>query len=162
MEETFYINNKKKQLVFNGAETLLNTLRNHGYNEVKRGCEEGECGACIVLLNGKPVNSCRVFSAAVAGHEITTVKGIGDIHQPHFIQQAFVESGAVQCGFCTPALVLATHSLLKTNPAPTDEEINQALDGILCRCTGYVKIIDAVKLASQKMKQIAPETIEDT
>jgi carbon-monoxide dehydrogenase small subunit len=113
-------------------------------------------------LNGKPVNSCRVFSAAVAGHEITTVKGIGDIHQPHFIQQAFVESGAVQCGFCTPALVLATHSLLKTNPAPTDEEINQALDGILCRCTGYVKIIDAVKLASQKMKQIAPETIEDT
>ena len=162
MESSFYINNKEKQLAFEGDELLLDTLRNYGYTEVKRGCEEGECGACMVLLDGRPVNSCRVFTAAAAGHEITTVKGIGDIHRPNAIQQAFVEAGAVQCGFCTPALVLATHHLLKANPSPGDEEINRALDGILCRCTGYVKIIDAVKLASQKMKQIAPETIEDT
>ncbi len=162
MESTFYINNTQKQLNHEGGELLLDTLRNNGYNEVKRGCEEGECGACLVLLDGKPVNTCRVFTAAAAGHEITTVKGIGDIHNPHVIQQAFVESGAVQCGFCTPALVLATHHLLKTNPSPGDEEINRALDGILCRCTGYVKIIDAVKLASQKMKETVSEAIKDT
>lgn len=162
MESTIYINNTQKQLNHEGGELLLDTLRNHGHHEVKRGCEEGECGACMVLLDGEPVNACRVFTASTADHEITTVKGIGDIHRPHAIQQAFVESGAVQCGFCTPALVLATHHLLKTNPSPSDEEINRALDGILCRCTGYVKIIDAVKLASQKMRQIAPETIEDT
>lgn len=162
MESTFYINNTQKQLNHAGGELLLDTLRNYGYNEVKRGCEEGECGACLVLLDGKPVNACRVFTAAAAGHKITTVKGIGDIHRPHAIQQAFVETGAVQCGFCTPALVLATHHLLKTTPSPSDEEINRALDGILCRCTGYVKIIDAVKIASQRMKQSMSETIEDT
>lgn len=162
MESTFYINNTQKQLNHAGGELLLDTLRNYGYNEVKRGCEEGECGACLILLDGKPVNACRVFTAAAAGHEITTVKGIGDIHQPHAIQQAYAESGAVQCGFCTPALVLATHHLLKTNPSPSDDEIKRALDGILCRCTGYVKIIDAVKIAAQKMGQTTLEVNEDT
>lgn len=152
MQSIFYINNITKKWDYEGGELLLDTLRNYGYTEVKRGCEEGECGACLVLLDGKPVNSCRVFTAAAAGSQITTVKGIGDFQKPHPIQQAFVETGAVQCGFCTPAFVLSTFYLLKNNPAPTEKEIKEATDGVLCRCTGYVKIIEAVKLAAQKMK----------
>lgn len=152
MKNIFYINNKEKQLIHGEEEQLLDTLRNHGYNEVKRGCDEGECGSCMVLLNGKPVNSCRVFTAAVVGQEITTVKGIGDIHHPHVIQEAFVETGAVQCGFCTPAQVLSAYYLLRNNPHPTDEQIEAGMEGVLCRCTGYIKAIDAVKLAAKKMK----------
>ncbi len=152
MENIYYINNKEKRMVHGEEEYLLDTLRNHGYSEVKRGCDEGECGSCMVLLNGKPVNSCRVFTAAVIGQKITTVKGIGDIHHPHVIQKAFVETGAVQCGFCTPAMVLSAYYLLQNNSNPTDEEIEAGMEGVLCRCTGYIKIIDAVKLAAQKMK----------
>lgn len=151
MKTTLNINGKTKHLEHPGGEKLLDTLRNYGYTEVKRGCAEGECGACLVLLNEKPVNSCRVFTAAIPDHQITTVKGLGSIQQPHLIQEAFAESGAVQCGFCTPALVLATFALLQNNPEPSTENIHQAMDGILCRCTGYVKIIDAVKLAATKM-----------
>jgi len=153
MESFFYINNKETQMIYEGGETLLDTLRNYGYNEVKRGCDEGECGSCMVFLDDKPVNSCRVYTAAAAGRKVTTVRGIGDIHEPHPIQKAFVESGAVQCGFCTPAQVLSAYHLLKKNPDPTEEEIKSAMDGVLCRCTGYVKIIEAVKLAAQKMKE---------
>ncbi len=158
MKTKLNINGKTKHIEHAGNEKLLDTLRNHGYTDVKRGCAEGECGACLILLDGKPVNSCRVFTAAVAEHQITTVKGLGSIQQPHFIQDAFAESGAVQCGFCTPALVLATYALLQHNPEPSNEDIHTAMDGILCRCTGYVKIIDAVKLAAEKMK---PENTEN-
>lgn len=152
MQSYFYINNIKQQCDYQGGELLLDTLRKHGYTEVKRGCEEGECGACLVLLDGKPVNSCRVFTATAAGRAITTVKGIGSFQKPHPVQQAFAETGAVQCGFCTPAFVLTTYYLLKNNPEPTEDEIKEATDGVLCRCTGYVKIIEAVNLAARKMK----------
>ncbi|MGM0565190.1 MAG: (2Fe-2S)-binding protein [Bacteroidota bacterium] len=158
MKTKLNINGKTKHLEHAGGEKLLDTLRNHGYTDVKRGCAEGECGACLILLDGKPVNSCRVFTAAVPEHQITTVKGLGSIQQPHFIQDAFAESGAVQCGFCTPALVLSTYALLQQNPEPSNRDIHKAMDGILCRCTGYIKIIDAVKLAAGKMK---PENTEN-
>ncbi len=152
MRGNFTVNGKKCQFEFQADERLLISLRNNGYTEVKNGCMEGECGACLILLDGKPVNSCQVFTASAVGKDIKTVKGIGSLHQPHVIQEAFVEAGAVQCGFCTPGMVLATYSLLQNNPNPTEAEIKSALDGNLCRCTGYVKIIEAVKLAAERLQ----------
>lgn len=151
MEETFVINGQEYRLNFEADERLLFTLRKHGFTEVKNGCLEGECGACLVLLDGKPVNSCQVLSASVMKRDITTVRGLGDLHEPHIIQESFVEAGAVQCGFCTPGMILASYALLRRNPNPTEAEIKRALDGNLCRCTGYIKIIEAVKLAAKRL-----------
>jgi carbon-monoxide dehydrogenase small subunit len=145
------INGKELRISLRGNEVLLDVLRELGYTEVKEGCREGACGSCLVLLEGVLVNSCQILAASAAGKEITTVKGLGTIHQPHPIQEAFVEAGAVQCGFCTPGMVLAAFALLKRNPRPTEEQIRHALDGNLCRCTGYMKIVDAVKLAAERM-----------
>ncbi len=153
MTGDFTINGERKILSFEARTTLLRALRENGYTEIKEGCGEGECGACVVLLDGKLVNSCQVLAASAIGSEITTVRGIGDIHIPHPIQQAFVDAGAVQCGFCTPGMVVATYYLLQKNPSPTEKEILKSLDGNLCRCTGYVKIIDAVKLAAEGMEK---------
>jgi carbon-monoxide dehydrogenase small subunit len=153
MEAVLKINGTSVPVTFEFDEHLLHTLRNHGFTEVKNGCEEGECGACLILLNGKPMNSCQVFTATAINDEITTVKGIGTLHKPHIIQECFVEAGAVQCGFCTPGMVLASYALLRDNPSPTDDEIKRALSGNLCRCTGYVKIVEAVKLAASKMRE---------
>lgn len=151
MKLQFKINNKSRNLELFPNETLLNVLRNNHFTEVKCGCNEGECGACIVLLDGKPVNSCQVLAMSVQEKEITTVKGIGTLYTPHLLQKSFVEAGADQCGFCSPGMVLASYSLLRENPQPTREEILIALDGNLCRCTGYVKIIDAVEITAQKL-----------
>lgn len=151
MEGIFKINGKEKLIVFHSAATMLTVLRGNGHTEVKKGCGMGECGACIVLLNDKLVNSCQVFAASAMGAEVLTTKGLGDIHEPHPIHKAFVDAGAVQCGFCTPGMVLVTFSLLRNNPDPSDEEIKRAFDGSLCRCTGYVKIIEAVKIAAKRM-----------
>ena len=151
MRQVFNINSAEKELTLNPGDTLLQTLRDNGYSEVKCGCSEGECGACLVLLEDMPVNSCQVFALSVINKKITTVKGIGTIYHPHKIQKAFVEAGADQCGFCTPGMVIATYALLKKNPKPTKEEINEALDGNLCRCTGYVKIVDAVEKAASEL-----------
>jgi carbon-monoxide dehydrogenase small subunit len=153
MKASFNINGKVHELEFAPHARLLDLLRDKGFTEVKCGCREGFCGACSVLLDGELVNSCMVYAASVGERKITTVKGIGSIHEPHPIQEAFVEAGAVQCGFCTPGMVLATYALLQRNPDPTNEEIKEALDGNFCRCTGYVKIIDAVKLAARKVKE---------
>lgn len=152
MKALFKINKKAYELEFAPNAKLLDVLRDNGFTEVKCGCREGFCGACCVLLDGRLVNSCMVYAASVGEKEITTVRGIGSTLEPHPIQEAFVEAGAVQCGFCTPGMVLATYALLQDNPNPTDEEIKQALDGNFCRCTGYVKIIDAVKLAAKKVR----------
>ncbi|MBN2600892.1 MAG: (2Fe-2S)-binding protein [Candidatus Marinimicrobia bacterium] len=149
MDGLFIINGMQHRLDFKSDERLLFTLRKHGYTEVKNGCLEGECGACLILLDDKPVNSCQVFTASAVEKDIKTVKGIGNLYEPHIIQKAFVDAGAVQCGFCTPGMVLATYALLQKNPKPSEPEIKNALDGNLCRCTGYVKIIEAVKLAAQ-------------
>ncbi len=151
MTGTLSINGTELRVSLRGDELLLDLLRDLGYTEVKEGCREGACGSCLVLLEGTLVNSCQVLAASALGRQITTVKGLGTFHQPHPIQDAFVEAGAVQCGFCTPGMVLATFALLKNNPSPTEEQIRHALDGNLCRCTGYVKIIEAVKLAAERM-----------
>ena len=118
----------------------------------KEGCGEGECGACTVLLDGQAVNSCLVFAMQADGVEILTIEGLSDGHALHPIQQAYVETGAVQCGFCTPGFIMATYALLQGNPDPSEEEIMSGLEGNLCRCTGYGKILDAVKLAAIRMR----------
>jgi carbon-monoxide dehydrogenase small subunit len=148
----FRINEKLEEVSFRGGDTLLQVLRSCGYTEVKEGCAEGQCGSCLVMLNGELVNSCQVLAASAMETDILTVAGLGDIHDPHPIQSAFVDAGAVQCGYCTPGMIMATHALLLKNPDPDDREIRQALDGNLCRCTGYVKIVDAVRIAARRMR----------
>ena len=151
MKGVFKVNGRTVELEFHAEETLLNVLRSSGYTEVKEGCAEGQCGACVVLLNGVLVNSCQVLAASALNMEIVTVRGLGTLHDPHPIQKAFVETGAVQCGFCTPGMVLAAYALLQHSPDPSEQEIREALDGNLCRCTGYVKIVQAVQLAARRM-----------
>jgi aerobic-type carbon monoxide dehydrogenase small subunit (CoxS/CutS family) len=153
VEASFVINGLQVRLAFGAQELLLDLLRRSGHTEVKEGCREGACGSCLVLLDGVLVNSCQVLAASAGGRRITTVKGLGTIDHPHPIQEAFVEAGAVQCGFCTPGMVLATHALLERNRHPDEAEIRRALDGNLCRCTGYVKIIEAVKRASESLAE---------
>jgi aerobic carbon-monoxide dehydrogenase small subunit len=139
------------------GESLLTTLREHlGLAGSKNACEQGECGSCSVYLDGELVCSCLVLAAQAEGREVVTVEGIapsdGELHE---VQRAFVETGGVQCGFCTPGLIVASHDLLARNPRPSDPEIREALAGNLCRCTGYEKIIDAVRLAAERMEQAA-------
>ena len=130
------------------GESLLYVLRERmGLPGSKNACEQGECGSCSVLLDGDLVCACLVLAAQADGHEVTTVEGLRSEDGLHRVQQAFVEAGAVQCGFCTPGLVVATADLLGHNPKPSDDEIREALSGNLCRCTGYQKILDAVHLA---------------
>lgn len=147
-----FINGEEISSYTGSNETLLNFLRRIGYKDVKCGCEEGACGSCLVLLDGKAVNSCQVFAASCIDAKIITSNGLGTANNPHPIQKAFVDAGAVQCGFCTPGMVIATYELLSKNPDPSEEDIKIALSGNLCRCTGYVKIIEAVKLAAKYMK----------
>jgi aerobic carbon-monoxide dehydrogenase small subunit len=131
------------------GESLLTTLRDRlGLPGSKNACEQGECGSCSVLLDGTLVCSCLVLSAQVDGHEIVTVEGLGADGKPNRVQEAFADAGAVQCGFCTPGLVVAADDLLRRIPNPTDDDIREALSGNLCRCTGYAKILDAVHLAA--------------
>ena len=131
------------------GESLLYVLRERlGYPGSKNACEQGECGSCSVLLDGKLACACLVLAAQADGHEVVTVEGLGEDGRLHRVQEAFVAAGAVQCGFCTPGLVVATADLLERNPAPSDDEIREALSGNLCRCTGYAKIFDAVRLAA--------------
>ncbi len=150
---SFEVNGKPKTWVFDARATLLDVLRANGHTEVKNGCSEGECGACLILLDGKLVNACQVLAASASGQSILTVAGLGSIHAPGVIQTAFVDAGAVQCGFCTPGMVLAAYALLSENPWPNEEQIATALDGNLCRCTGYVKIVEAVQLAAERMRE---------
>ncbi len=136
------------------AETrLLDFLREDlQLTGTKEGCGEGECGACTVLIDGQPVNSCLVLALQADGSDVLTIEGIADGDTLHPIQQAFVETGGVQCGFCTPGFIMAAYALLKATPNPTDEEIRSALEGNLCRCTGYERIVDAIRLAAGRMQ----------
>jgi len=133
------------------GEFLTETLRNHGLIGTKRGCESGDCGACAVLLDGVEVNSCVLLSAQASGHDIVTIEGIGDARAPHPIQQAYVDAGAIQCGFCTPGMIVATKALLEENATPSRDDARHALAGHLCRCTGYVKCLDAIELAAERV-----------
>jgi carbon-monoxide dehydrogenase small subunit len=132
------------------GESLLYALRERfGLPGSKNACEQGECGSCSVLLDGELVCACLVLAAQADGHDVVTVEGMGagDLHP---VQQAFVDAGAVQCGFCTPGLVVATAALLEQTPDPSEHEIREALSGNLCRCTGYTKVFDAVRLAAKR------------
>jgi carbon-monoxide dehydrogenase small subunit len=131
------------------GESLLYVLRERlGYSGSKNACEQGECGSCSVLLDGKLACACLVLAAQAEGHEIVTVEGLGEDGRLHRVQEAFVAAGAVQCGFCTPGLVVATADLLARNSTPSEDDVREALSGNLCRCTGYAKILDAVRLAA--------------
>ena len=137
------------------AETrLLDLLREDLHlTGTKEGCGEGECGACTVLIDGRPVNSCLVLAPQADGADVLTIEGVADGDRLHPIQQAFVDAGGVQCGFCTPGFIMSTYALLRDTPDPTDDEIRSALEGNLCRCTGYGKIVEAVRLTAARMRE---------
>ena len=146
------INGKRREAEIWPGESLLFALRERfGLPGSKNACEQGECGSCSVLLEGTLVCSCLVLAAQADGHEVVTVEGLSEDGDLHPVQEAFVEAGAVQCGFCTPGLVMATVDLLARTPDPSDDEIREALSGNLCRCTGYQKIFDAVRLAATRL-----------
>jgi carbon-monoxide dehydrogenase small subunit len=143
------INGSEVRLTVDPRRTLLQVLRDDlELTGTKEGCGTGECGACTVLLDNEPVRSCLLLAVDADGREVTTIEGLSREGEPHPIQLAFVDAGAVQCGFCTPGMVLASKALLDENPAPSEEEIRRALSGNLCRCTGYKKIVDAVQRAA--------------
>jgi carbon-monoxide dehydrogenase small subunit len=152
MRITVKVNGEEHQADCWEGESLLFALREKlGFPGSKNACEQGECGSCSVLLNGTLVCACLVLAAQADGHDVTTVEGLAQDGELHAVQQAFVDAGAVQCGFCTPGLVVATADLLQRNAQPTDDEIREALSGNLCRCTGYAKIFDAVRAAAEAL-----------
>ena len=146
----FKVNGKEVQGEFPTAFTLLRALRDLGFTEVKNGCEKGDCGCCTVLLDGLPVNACLVLVAQVHGREILTVRGLGEPNRLHPLQENFIKYGAIQCGFCTPGMILSAYALLKKNPTPTRQEIRQGIAGNLCRCTGYESIVDAIEASAKE------------
>jgi carbon-monoxide dehydrogenase small subunit len=153
MRLTLTVNGEAREVdgVWEG-ESLLYVLRERmGLPGSKNACEQGECGSCSIYMDGTLVCSCLVLAGQAQGRELVTVEGIARDGELHPVQAAFVEAGGVQCGFCTPGLVVATHDLLRRNPRPSDPEIREALAGNLCRCTGYEKILDAVRLAAERM-----------
>ncbi|MBK9605282.1 MAG: (2Fe-2S)-binding protein [Betaproteobacteria bacterium] len=148
------INGERHELLIEPHWTLLQVLRGQiGMMGTKENCLEAECGVCTVLLEGKAVNSCILLAGQVEGRAITTIEGLGDPEHLHPLQAAFIEHGAVQCGYCIPGMILSAKSFLDENPGrqPTRQEIREALAGTLCRCTGYGKIVDAVAAAAQRM-----------
>ena len=164
MQLNLTLNDKPQTWEIAVNETLLDALRRHGVFSVKHGCETGECGACTVLLDGVPVTSCTMLAAQADGHAVTTVEALGEHPEQgwkhtaglHPLQQAFIETGAIQCGYCTPAQLLAAEALLTEDPDPTEDEVREALSGVLCRCTGYVKPVEAVLRAAAVARRGAP------
>jgi len=147
---SFVINGKKEEREIPPNISLLELLRDHlGLTGAKKGCEIGECGACTVILDGRPVYACLVLAPKVDGKEIITIEGIGEEGKLYPVQKAFLTHGAVQCGFCTPGMILAAKALLDEKPNPSREEIKDAISGNLCRCTGYLQIVEAIE-ASRK------------
>lgn len=151
MNISLTVNGNIHDVELEGNETLLEVLRALGYKSVKFGCGEGVCGACTVIIDGKAVNSCLIPAVTANGLSIITVEDLGDVQKLSTLQQAFIDAGAVQCGFCTPGMILSAKALLDRNPHPSENDIKDALDGNLCRCTGYVQIIEAVQLAAQRL-----------
>jgi len=146
------VNQHNYQLTVPPWRTLLEIIREDlGLTGTKEGCSLGECGACTLLMDGKAVNSCLVLATEADGKEITTVEGLAKGNKLHPLQQAFIDHGGLQCGFCTPGMILAAKALLDSNPTPTEGEIKQAISGNLCRCTGYAKIIESIKAAAENM-----------
>ncbi|MCK4437444.1 (2Fe-2S)-binding protein [Candidatus Bathyarchaeota archaeon] len=152
MKVNFQLNGQDIEVEAPGNRALLDLLRDDlGVKSVKKGCENGECGACTVLLDGAPVTSCLVLVPQVEGKTVTTVDGLEDDPFMVKLRQAFLEDGAIQCGFCTPGMLISSYALLKGNPKPTADEVKKAIEGNLCRCTGYVAIIKAILHASERI-----------
>ncbi len=152
---TLNVNGERYHLEVPVNRTLLHALRQDvGLQGTKEGCGSGECGACTVLIDGKPVNSCLMLAVAANGREITTVEGLAKDEKLHPLQEAFIQEGAVQCGFCTPGMLLTAKGLLDENPMPSEADIRKALEGNLCRCTGYVRIVKAIQKAAANMAQV--------
>ncbi|MDR5676379.1 MAG: (2Fe-2S)-binding protein [Armatimonadota bacterium] len=148
------VNGQEHRVLVPPHRTLLEVLREDlGLVGTKHGCELGECGVCTVLVDGEPALSCLVLAHEVEGHEVTTVEGLATDGQLHPVQRAFVESGALQCGYCTPAMVLVTKALLDRVPEPSGEQVREAVAGVFCRCTGYVKILEAVQAAARRLRE---------
>jgi carbon-monoxide dehydrogenase small subunit len=146
----FTVNSKVYEIAVRPSQTLLDVIREDlGLTGTKEGCGLGECGACTVIMNGKTVNSCLVLAVEADGKEITTIEGLADGDRLHPVQQAFLDEGGLQCGFCTPGMIMSAKALLDENPDPTDDEIRHGIAGNLCRCTGYTKIIKSIKTASK-------------
>ncbi len=151
---TVTINGEKKEIYFEGGETLLDVLRDNLYlTGTKYGCGQGACGACTVVVNGEAVKSCMVLFRRLEGAEILTIEGLSKDGKLHPIQQAFIDADAVHCGFCTPGIIMELYALFTKNPDATEEEIKKALNAHLCRCTGYVPLIEAAKLAQKYYKK---------
>jgi len=152
MKVSFMLNDRDIEVEAPGNRALLDLLRDDlGVKSVKKGCENGECGACTVLLDGAPVTSCLVLAPQVEGKSVTTIDGLVDDPFMVKLRQAFLEDGAIQCGFCTPGVLISSYALLKGNPKPTADEVKKAIEGNLCRCTGYVAIIKAILHASERI-----------
>jgi len=150
----FTVNGKDHSLLVESHERLLDVLRDRlGLKGTKEGCSTGDCGICAVLMNGKLVNSCLILAIQARNKKIETIEGVGTKEKPHPIQRAFMKWNASQCGYCIPAMILATKDLLERNPDPSMDEIRRATSGIICRCTGYLKIFEAVKTAAGQMKE---------
>ncbi|OPX98894.1 MAG: Carbon monoxide dehydrogenase small chain [Syntrophorhabdus sp. PtaB.Bin047] len=150
---TFTVNDIEYEVAVAPNRTLTQVLRDDlNLLGTKEGCGVGDCGACTVIMDGKPVNSCLVLAVQAGGSTIKTIEGVASGDSLHPVQETFVEMGAIQCGFCTPGMILSATSLLEKNPHPTEQEVRQALSGNLCRCTGYQKIVEAVQEASRRMK----------
>ncbi len=146
------VNEKEYELQVKPWATLLDIIRDDlGLTGTKEGCGEGECGACTVIVDGKAVNSCIMLAAEANGKKVTTIEGLADGDKLHPVQEAFLEMGGMQCGFCTPGMILSTKILLDANKNPTEEEIRKGLEGNFCRCTGYTKIFESVRAAAQKL-----------
>ena len=149
---TLRINGREEEGRFPAHRTLLEALRQLGHMEVKCGCEKGDCGACAVLVDGMAVDSCLTVAWMAAGKEVTTISGLGDLDSPHPLQQAFAETGAAQCGYCIPGIIIAAKAIIAENPAPSEDDIRLGLSGNLCRCTGYTKIFEAIADAAAAMR----------
>ena len=144
------VNGEEYEVVAAPNQTLLEVLREDLYlTGTKEGCGEGACGTCTVLLDGKPIRSCLTLAVEVQGKEVTTIEGLALMGALHPVQKAFVEYGAIQCGFCSPGMILTTKALLDENPSPTEQEARQAISGNVCRCTGYAKIVEAMLRAAE-------------
>lgn len=144
MKISVTVNGEKKRFTIAANDILLDVLRREGYTGVKRGCGTGDCGACTVIVNGKAINSCMMMAAQADEAEITTIEGLAKDGQLHPLQQAFIDHGAAQCGFCIPGMILSTKAFLDENPHPTEAEVRENILGNLCRCTGYKKQVEAI------------------
>jgi carbon-monoxide dehydrogenase small subunit len=146
------VNGRTIEVTVPAHRTLLEALRDAGFVEVKRGCEKGDCGACAVLIDGVAIDSCLTLAWTAEGQDIVTAAGLGSPGALHPLQQSFIETGAIQCGYCTPGLIIAAHSLLSMVPNPGEDELRHGLSGNLCRCTGYAKVFEAVQEAAAIMR----------